>query len=92
MAELTMKALDAGALDFILKPVGKSAEESTDQLRSDLSRLVSVAKARKYARQIRSFSDKAAKHFPAAKPADSECIPFRKSGRSPRTGGRACTG
>ncbi len=81
MAELTIKALDAGALDFILKPVGKSAEESTSQLRSELLRLISLARARKYARQIRGISANSTGHSPSAKPSVSECTPFQASGR-----------
>ena len=81
MAELTIKALDAGALDFILKPVGKSAEESMAQLRSELLRLISLARARKYARQIRGISANSAGHSPSAKTSVPECTPFQTSGR-----------
>lgn len=76
MAELTMKALSAGALDFLLKPTGKTAQDGMQQLRAELSRLVSLAKTRKYSRQIRS-------NAPATltPPPVPECRPFMKSGR-----------
>ncbi|HAO21960.1 MAG TPA: chemotaxis response regulator protein-glutamate methylesterase [Desulfobacteraceae bacterium] len=83
MAELTMKALSAGALDFLLKPTGKTAQDGTRQLRSELSRLISLAKTRKYSRQIRGNTPAAATATAAftPPPAAPECRPFMKSGR-----------
>lgn len=83
MADLTMKALGAGALDFILKPTGKSADENIKQLRSELSRLIMLVRARKYARQIRGISAKGTEFVrPSIMPPDPECFPFHKSGRN----------
>lgn len=83
MADLTMKALDAGALDFILKPTGKSADESIRHLRTELSRLILLVMARKYARQIRGISS--AKETEFVRPSiisEPECFHFQKSGRN----------
>ena len=55
-ANLTMKALGAGALDFILKPSKSSMEENIAELRSALSRLILMAQTRKYSRQARSIT------------------------------------
>jgi two-component system chemotaxis response regulator CheB len=55
-ANLTVKALSAGALDFIPKPRGPSPDENIAELRSALSRLVLMARTRKYSRQARGIS------------------------------------
>ncbi|MDM8525016.1 chemotaxis-specific protein-glutamate methyltransferase CheB [Desulfococcaceae bacterium HSG8] len=55
-ANLTMKALGAGALDFILKPRGESVDDNIAELQGELSRLVLMARTRKYSRQARSVS------------------------------------
>jgi len=55
-ANLTMKALGAGALDFIAKPKGDSPEKNADELRAALSRLILMARTRKYSRQARGIS------------------------------------
>jgi len=69
-ANLTMKALEAGALDFILKPQGVSADANTAELRAALSRLILMARTRKYSRQARviSGSEGGAKPAPAKPP------------------------
>jgi two-component system chemotaxis response regulator CheB len=54
-ANLTMKALGAGALDFIPKPKGDSPEENAAELRAALSRLILMARTRKYSRQARKI-------------------------------------
>lgn len=56
-AQLTMAALSAGALDFITKPKGPSYEANLSELTLSLSRLVSIARTRKYSRQVRGISD-----------------------------------
>lgn len=55
-ASLTVKALEAGALDFIPKPRKSEAAENAAELRSALSRLIPVARSHKYARQVHSLS------------------------------------
>ncbi len=57
MAQITMKALESGALDFISKPRGASAEQSAAEMRGTLSRLISISRARKYSRQTRGLSE-----------------------------------
>jgi two-component system chemotaxis response regulator CheB len=80
MAELTMKALSAGALDFLLKPTGKTAQDGTRQLRAELSRLVSLTKTRKYSRQIRgNLPSPATPNNLTSPPVAPECRPFMKS-------------
>ncbi len=55
-ANTTMKALESGALDFIPKPRNPSVEHNVEELRITLSRLVPMARARKYSRQARGIS------------------------------------
>jgi two-component system chemotaxis response regulator CheB len=55
-ADLTVKALEAGALDFIPKPRKSEAAENAAELRGALSRLIPVARSHKYVRQIQSLS------------------------------------
>ena len=50
--ELTMKALELGAFDFVTKPEGASAEESRDQVKKTL---VPLVKAYGHAREIKSI-------------------------------------
>jgi len=52
-ANLTMKALNLGALDFIPKPRSASPEESVESLASSLSPLMTLVKTRKYSRRTR---------------------------------------
>lgn len=56
-ADITLKALQSGALDFIPKPKTSSVEESIGELRTVLSRLISIARTRKYSREARRMSD-----------------------------------
>ncbi|MFW6239007.1 MAG: response regulator, partial [Thermodesulfobacteriota bacterium] len=55
-ADLTVKALEAGALDFIPKPRKSEAAENAAELRGALARLIPVARSHKYARQVQSLS------------------------------------
>ncbi|QTA88424.1 Protein-glutamate methylesterase/protein-glutamine glutaminase [Desulfonema magnum] len=55
-ANLTVKALAAGALDFIPKPRGTSVDDNIAELRTALSRLILMARTRKYSRQARGIS------------------------------------
>ncbi len=55
-ANHTLKALSSGALDFIPKSQGTSADENFTELKNTLSRLIQVARTRKYSRQARGLS------------------------------------
>lgn len=55
-ADLTVKALEAGALDFIPKPRKSEAAENAAELRGALARLIPVARSHKYVRQIQNLS------------------------------------
>jgi two-component system chemotaxis response regulator CheB len=55
-ADLTVKALEAGALDFIPKPRKSEAAENAAELRAALSRLIPVARSHKYARQVHDLA------------------------------------
>jgi len=55
-ADLTMKALDLGALDFIPKPREVSLEENAEFLKSQLAPLMSLVRTRKISRQTRRIS------------------------------------
>ncbi len=56
-AQITVKALESGALDFISKPRGPSAADNAAELRNALSRLVSMARTRKYSRQVKGIAN-----------------------------------
>lgn len=55
-AKITVKALEAGALDFIPKPRTASMSESMAELKRNISRLIPISQTRKYSRQIRDIS------------------------------------
>jgi len=55
-ANLTMQALESGALDFITKPSEESIEKNIAKLRSALIPLMSLVKTRKFSRKARSLS------------------------------------
>ncbi|MBF0118813.1 MAG: chemotaxis response regulator protein-glutamate methylesterase [Desulfobacterales bacterium] len=55
-ANLTLKALELGAIDFISKPKSNSISESIAEIKISISRILSLAKTRKYSRQIRRAS------------------------------------
>ena len=54
-AQTTVTALESGALDFVPKPTGPSPIQNMETLRVALSRLVSMARTRKYSRQARGL-------------------------------------
>lgn len=66
-ANLTMQALNFGALDFIPKPEGKSPEESLAVLQTALISIISVVRTRKYLRQTRSIEKPGGKAITIAK-------------------------
>jgi two-component system chemotaxis response regulator CheB len=53
---LTMKALDAGALDFVPKPQATSPEAAAKALRETLAPLVRIARTRKNRRTVQQIS------------------------------------
>lgn len=55
-ANMTVRALEMGALDFVTKPRGMTQAESEKELRMALGRLIPIARTRKYARQIKGIS------------------------------------
>lgn len=66
-ARITVKALESGALDFISKPRGPSADRNAAELRNALGRLILMARTRKYSRQIKGIAG-AGKIAPALRP------------------------
>jgi two-component system chemotaxis response regulator CheB len=52
-ANMTVKALEKGALDFISKPEGKSPDESIKSLKSLLQPIISIVKVRKLANKAK---------------------------------------
>ncbi|MBU3917331.1 chemotaxis response regulator protein-glutamate methylesterase [bacterium] len=62
-AEITVKALEMGALDFIPKPQTDSPQNSIKELTSALTPLLNLAKTRKYTRQAKN---------PSLRPIDSD--------------------
>jgi len=55
-ANLTMQALENGALDFITKPAETSMEKNIAKLRSALVPLMSLVKTRKFSRKARNLN------------------------------------
>ena len=55
-ANLTVKALNLGALDFVIKPQGGSAEENMNFLKSSLNPLINLVRSRKFSRLMRKIS------------------------------------
>nr|WP_321398663.1 chemotaxis-specific protein-glutamate methyltransferase CheB [uncultured Desulfobacter sp.] len=55
-AELTMKALEAGALDFVPKPQEDSAQSAAKALKETLAPLVAIVRTRKYRRTVQQIS------------------------------------
>ena len=65
-APITVKALESGALDFISKPRGASVAANAAELRNALGWLVSMARTRKYTRQVKGIANgRAAAPVPA---------------------------
>lgn len=85
-ASLTVKALEAGALDFIPKPRKSEAADNVAELRGALSRLIPVARSHKYARQVQSLS-KSSSTRPVALAARSapEPVPPASPAPAPRS-------
>ena len=63
--ELTMKALELGAFDFVTKPEGASADESREQIKGTL---VPLVKAYSHAREIKSILKGVKGGRPASRP------------------------
>lgn len=55
-AVLTVKALEAGALDFISKPRAASPDAALEKLSSELTPLIALARTKKYSREARRIS------------------------------------
>ncbi|MBF0235412.1 MAG: response regulator, partial [Desulfamplus sp.] len=56
-ATLTVKALEAGALDFISKPKAESPDAAVEELKSELIPLIALARTMKYSRDARMISE-----------------------------------
>ncbi|CAN2040316.1 Protein-glutamate methylesterase/protein-glutamine glutaminase [Candidatus Magnetomoraceae bacterium gMMP-15] len=67
-ANLTVQALEHGAIDFIAKPSGGSIDENISELRSALFPLISLVRTKKYSRQARMLSG-IDKQKPSLRPA-----------------------
>jgi len=77
-AKLTVLALENGALDFIPKPSGGSAEENISKLRTSLFPLMSLVKTRKFSRKARSISISDNKTIKTPKKTIPEKISLKK--------------
>ena len=75
IANLTMKALNLGALDFIPKPEGTSPDESMKSLKTSLNPLISLVRTRKLSRLTKRIS---AAEIEYAAPVISKPPPGRK--------------
>jgi two-component system, chemotaxis family, protein-glutamate methylesterase/glutaminase len=77
-ANITMKALSSGALDFIAKPRGESIEENIAELKTALSGLILMARTRKYSRQARGIFSETSHHVSAGESAAHGSPPSEK--------------
>lgn len=87
-AQITVKALESGALDFISKPRGASTAENAAELRNALSRLISMARTRKYSRQVRGIANGRAGGAPLPRSGDARrpvVVPQLQPGPRPET-------
>ncbi len=75
----TVKALEYGALDFISKPKTDSPEKSGAELKNSLSRLVAMARTRKYSRRARGIGNEP---VPAVPPPPK--APLKAPPKAPR--------
>ena len=62
-ADITVKALEAGALDFVPKPQDKSNQESMNELTKTLTPILQLAIARKHCRRIKDVTETIGKTF-----------------------------
>lgn len=76
-ANLTMRALNLGALDFIAKPQGVSPEESLSILRKSLGSIISLVKTRKYSRMAKRASTGQGNRTETPKPGPAPVQRFR---------------
>ncbi|MBF0224390.1 MAG: chemotaxis response regulator protein-glutamate methylesterase [Desulfobacterales bacterium] len=80
-AEVTVKALQSGAIDFIPKPLGASADDSIAELKASITPLISLALTRKYSKQIKAVDLPKPKEIKEEKPfikTIRDHIPFFK--------------
>ncbi|ETR71316.1 MAG: Chemotaxis response regulator protein-glutamate methylesterase [Candidatus Magnetoglobus multicellularis str. Araruama] len=78
-ANLTMQALENGALDFITKPSEDSVEKNIAKLRSALIPLMSLVKTRKFSRKARTLSLTQSKSEPTKIPNRIPTKPITES-------------
>jgi two-component system chemotaxis response regulator CheB len=67
-ANLTVKALESGAIDFVPKPRTTSPEQSLEELKTALAPLIQLARTRKYVRQARVGAPATKSAAPYARP------------------------
>jgi two-component system chemotaxis response regulator CheB len=63
-AGLTVKALEAGALDFVSKPRAETQDASIKGLRAALTPIIALAKTMKYSRDAKNISKSPTKKIP----------------------------
>jgi len=89
LVHVTMKALEAGALDFVPKPQGVSVEANMAELRAAISRLILMARTRKYSRQARALSRADKRHQPVSPKQPPLLMPYAEKKPRPRFQGPA---
>jgi len=77
-ANLTMQALENGALDFITKPSEDSIDKNIAKLRSALIPLMSLVKTRKFSRKARNLSLSQTKTEPKKEPNRIQAKPLHE--------------
>ncbi|MBF0101022.1 MAG: chemotaxis-specific protein-glutamate methyltransferase CheB, partial [Desulfobacterales bacterium] len=82
-SHLTVRALELGALDFITKPPCSEAsvQENYDQIKNMLMPVISLAKTRKYTREIRKLSSVATEQEPIQNKIVDTVKPVKQLGK-----------
>jgi len=82
--EMTMRALELGAFDFLTKPEGVSAVENVAHLRARLLPMIRAFERRREIRSILQSSPRSGKEAPISTPMPPSTVAPAKSGRPAR--------
>ena len=77
-SELTVRALELGAFDFLTKPEGGTPQQNVESLRAELAPVLQV-----YARRLRRPAPVAVAVAPRPVPAVGDAVPMRKATGAP---------
>lgn len=83
-ADITVKALEAGALDFVPKPQEKSHQGSVNELTKALAPILQLAITRKHCRRIKEVTGKIEKNIQQNKSARPAIKPLNQERKIPK--------